>query len=210
MVDIKNPSYTYTKRNFFYFSRAVPKDLRDHYKTNRIVISLRTKSAYRANIASRNLSAKLEDYWLGLRLKGYSFPEIKNGLDIPSTTGISNCPSILEAQDKYLTVKGESRSPLFFSHTKRAVNYLIENVGSKKIDEYSGLDAANFRDSLKNRGLNSSSIKRNISCIKAIINFNINEYGLVCNNGFSNVFIQDDEKIKRHAIKVDSISKLQH
>lgn len=76
MVDIKNPSYTYTKRNFFYFSRAVLKDLRDHYKTNRIVISLRTKSAYRANIASRNLSAKLEDYWLGLRLKGYSFPEI--------------------------------------------------------------------------------------------------------------------------------------
>jgi hypothetical protein len=69
MVDIKHPKYTYTKNSFFYFSRAVPFDLRNYYSTNRIVISLKTKSFHKAHIASNNISSKLEDYWLGLRLK---------------------------------------------------------------------------------------------------------------------------------------------
>ena len=209
MVDIKHPKYTYTKNSFFYFSRAVPFDLRNYYSTNRIVISLKTKSPHKAHIASNNISSKLEDYWLGLRLKSISVPASKKLVTSATDNADSNAPTITEAQDRYLSTKGVDRNPLFFSHTKRAVGYLIKYLGDKNLGQYTGLDSANFRDKLKEKGLSSSSIRRNIGCIKAIINFNINEFGLECGNPFSNVYIHKEENIKRRTINTESIRKLQ-
>jgi hypothetical protein len=65
----KHPQHTYVKRGVYYFSRVVPSDLKHHYSKPRIIQSLKTKSAHRASTASKMLSAKLDDYWLGLRLK---------------------------------------------------------------------------------------------------------------------------------------------
>ncbi|MGB1640279.1 MAG: DUF6538 domain-containing protein [Pseudohongiellaceae bacterium] len=70
----KHPSYTYRKDPYYYFSRAVPCDLRQHYSTARLVICLHTKSHYRAKLASKNIASKLDDYWLGLRLKRTDVP----------------------------------------------------------------------------------------------------------------------------------------
>jgi len=209
MVDIKNPKYTYTKNSFFYFSRAVPFDLRNHYSIDRIVISLKTKSPYKAHIASNNISSKLEDYWMGLRLKNIQVPASKKLINNGIEGVISDAPTITEAQDRYLSTKGVDRNLLFFSHTKRAVGYLIKYLGDKNLDQYTGLDSANFRDKLKEKGLSASSIRRNIGCIKAVINFNINEFGLDCGNPFSNVYIHKEENIKRKTIKTESIKILQ-
>ncbi len=103
MVDKKHPQYTYIKNSFFYFSRAVPFDLRNYYSTNRIVISLRTKSSQKAQIASKNISSKLEDYWLGLRLKSISVPASKKLVTSVTDNVFSNAPTITEAQDSYLS-----------------------------------------------------------------------------------------------------------
>jgi hypothetical protein len=62
----KHPQHTYLKRDVYYFSRVIPGDLKHHYIKPRIIQSLKTKSAHRATIASKMLSAKLDDYWLGL------------------------------------------------------------------------------------------------------------------------------------------------
>ena len=70
----KHPKYTFVKDDVYYFSKAIPNDLLHHYSKSRIVISLKTKSSYRAGTASRMLLAKLEDYWLGLRLKELEVP----------------------------------------------------------------------------------------------------------------------------------------
>ena len=67
MKTLKHPSYTFRKGRVYYFSKAVPKDLADYYAKPRIVKSLRTKSIGHAKTASKVLSARLEDYWLGLR-----------------------------------------------------------------------------------------------------------------------------------------------
>ena len=76
MKTLKHPSYTYRKGGVYYFSNAVPQDLADFYAKPRIVKSLRTKSQSHARTASRSLSAKLEDYWLGLRLQKIDIPQI--------------------------------------------------------------------------------------------------------------------------------------
>jgi len=58
-----NPTHTYTKDGVFYYGRKVPKDLSKHYIKDRIVISLRTKSAHKASIASY-YNARLTIYHL--------------------------------------------------------------------------------------------------------------------------------------------------
>lgn len=70
----KHPKYTFTKDHVYYFSKSIPNDLQHHYSKPRIVLSLKTKSPHRAATASRIMLSKLEDYWLGLRLKDIEVP----------------------------------------------------------------------------------------------------------------------------------------
>jgi len=48
----KHPQHTYLKRDVYYFSRVVPRDIKHHYIKPRIIQSLKTKSAHRASVAS--------------------------------------------------------------------------------------------------------------------------------------------------------------
>ena len=55
--------YTYLKRGVYYFVRRIPGDLQTFYRTDRVILSLRTKSLYRASRASERLFSRLDDYW---------------------------------------------------------------------------------------------------------------------------------------------------
>ena len=143
MKTLKHPSYTYRKGGVYYFSKAVPQDLADFYAKPRIVKSLSTKSQSHARTASRSLSAKLEDYWLGLRLQRADVPAA-HLLVVPREQLDSNLPTIEDALELYLTVKGQSKGKLFFSHAKRNVSYVVACLGSRSLDCYSTADAAAF------------------------------------------------------------------
>lgn len=96
----KHPQHTYIKRDVYYFSRVIPSDLKHHYSKPRIIQSLKTKSARRATVASKMLSAKLDDYWLGLRLKRHSpssLPMLGSILSTEILAGISKAMSPSEA-----------------------------------------------------------------------------------------------------------------
>jgi len=60
----------------YYYSRTVSKDLTDYYITSNIVLSLRTKSLVQASVAAKPYSAKLEQYWFGLRLQNIDVPTL--------------------------------------------------------------------------------------------------------------------------------------
>ena len=74
MVDHLNVSYLYKKRGVFYFTKRVPCDVRSYYKSDRIVICLRTKSNVSAVRASKSLYQKLDDYWTSIRLTKIQIP----------------------------------------------------------------------------------------------------------------------------------------
>ena len=206
----KNPQHTYTKRDVYYFSRVIPNDLRNHYTKPRIIQSLKTKSAHRAAVASKMLSAKLDDYWLGLRLKQVDVPASHLLISGATVNLESNLPTIDEALDTYLTVKGTGKSDLFFTHTRRSIKYLKESLGSRSLDQYTSADAAKLRDWLVSRGLASASVQRNFSCIKAVVNFVILEKGLDCSNPFSGVYLHSDNSSKkRRPIPAASLKILQ-
>ena len=74
MVDKKNLPYLYTKRDVFYFSKHVPKDLRNYYHCDRIVMCLKTKCPSQALTLSKPIIHKLDSYWFNLRFKNTEIP----------------------------------------------------------------------------------------------------------------------------------------
>ena len=73
MVD-KNAHYLMCKGGVFYFTRHVPNDLQRHYETPRIVICLKTRNRESASKASRSMAAKLDDFWLKMRVATMDVP----------------------------------------------------------------------------------------------------------------------------------------
>ena len=53
----------------YYFVRRVPDDVKSYYSSDRISMSLRTKSNGVAIRATKSICQRLDDYWLGLRLQ---------------------------------------------------------------------------------------------------------------------------------------------
>ena len=207
----KHPKYTFIKDDVYYFSKTVPNDLRHHYNKPRIVLSLRTKSCNLAAKASRSMLFKLEEYWLGLRLRETEVPAAHLLRSQAKINLASDLMCISEALEVYLRVKGENKGKLFFSHTRRAIGYLIKHLGDRSLDQYAGSDAADLRDNLQTNGLSISSIQRNFGCINAVINFVIKEHGLNCNNAFNGVYLPHNcTQKKRKPIDSSTIVRLQH
>jgi len=87
-----NPKYTYRKDGVFYFSKQVPSDVRSYYSKQRIVLCLRTKSSAQAQQASKAVLAKLENYWLRLRIKDLDVPA--SHLLNESYLSLQGCPPL--------------------------------------------------------------------------------------------------------------------
>ena len=139
----KFPKYTYLKDNTYYFSRSVPTDLRCFYTKSRIIQSLRTNSLPRAKTASKVFASKLDDYWLGLRLKSLDVPAAHLLIEDGTT---SSLPTIKTALEVYFEVKGIGRPKLFFTTAQRYIGYLIECLGNRSIDQYTSKDATILRE----------------------------------------------------------------
>ena len=67
MVWVRSPVYFYKRNDTFYFSRAVPSDLRHRFNKKKIEVSLRTKSEAKAAKSAAALSDRLERYWDSIR-----------------------------------------------------------------------------------------------------------------------------------------------
>jgi len=204
----KCPKYTYRKDGVYYFSKVVPKDLLDLYCKPRIVKCLGTRSPQSAQFVAKAMLAKLEDYWLGVRLKRMEVPAAELLVHARSAYS-SELPLMSDALDAYVQVKGPDKSKLFAPHAKRNVSYLIECLGDRPLDCYNGHDAGKFRDWLVEKGLGRSSQQRIFSVVKAIVNFNIREFGLNCRNAFSGVYLPSETVKKRQPLSLTRIRKLQ-
>ena len=75
MYKIDTP-HLYLRDGVYYFVRRVPVDIRSYYSSNRISMSLKTKSLATANRAIKSINQRLDDYWLGLRLQKIDIPAI--------------------------------------------------------------------------------------------------------------------------------------
>ena len=121
-------------------SKRVPCDVRSYYKSERIVICLRTKSSVSANRASKSLYQKLDDYWTSIRLTKMQVPAEHMLLKRPLVNTNSNAPLLSEALSTYLRLKGEGKNKLFVRTANRSIKYVIELLGDLPIDVYNSKD----------------------------------------------------------------------
>ena len=216
----QNAHYLKLKGNTYYFSRRVPKRLQRHGSRDRIEVCLHTSSRHHAVRQSAILSSQLEDQWTILRKRDLSqclwkYFETEQRLTpakAPSIADASevNSPRLSEATKTYVSMKGANRSKTFASGVQRSVRYLVEVAGDKPIGAFVRADANALRDYLQSRGLSSESIKRNLSNLRAIINFVSKELGLEATLAFSGVYLGEHiETIKRMPVAVEDIKWLQ-
>ena len=209
MVD-KIAHYLMCKGGVFYFTRHVPNDLQRHYETPRIVICLRTRNHASALRASRSMAAKLDDFWLQMRLSHLDVPASERLVkQQPVGSFTSSAPKLSDALIKYCALKGADKGKLFFTVADRNVGYVIECLGDRTLDAYCSSDAAKFRDWLIDRSLSTASIKRIFPTIRAVFNLTIQEHGLGCSNAFANTYLPSDERPKRAVISPDDIKRVQ-
>ena len=107
-VDNLKYSYLYTKRDVYYFSKNVPKYIRSHYKRDRIVICIKTKSKFVASRACKSLIQRLGDYWMPLRLLTLSIPA-KNLLK-------NSSPTLTVTVQTYFKIKEMVKAGYFKKH----------------------------------------------------------------------------------------------
>jgi integrase len=191
----KTIPYTFVRGGYFYFSRRVPADLRQHYSYHRVVQGLRTTSPQKAKVQASITAAKLEAYWSQMRLAksdviGMSLvrDSSRSSQEVAPNQPQTNCPSLLGALEVYLEQKGKGRPKTFRVAAERSCNYLIGLCGNKPLSDYTRQDALQFRDWLVARGLTGSSITRNFSYLKAVINFALSEYALDIRNPFVGIY----------------------
>ena len=144
-----NPTYIFLKGNTFYFNRHVPRDIRSYYKSNRVIICLKTKRRFEALRAAKSIAQRLEDYWLSLRMSNIDIPGlnlIRNNLESPS---YSSCIKLSEALEVYLKLKGVNKDKTFYICANRNIKYVIDLLGDRPLDSYSSSEAASFRDRLR-------------------------------------------------------------
>jgi hypothetical protein len=187
----------------FYFSRRIPKDIRDRYEADKFVMSLRTKSREAAARSARAIAARLDEYWMSLRIAGLGIPKM---LACPDTAVEGPTITLSHALENYHSLKGTGKHDLFFRSSERFVCYVIDGLGDRTLDQYSSADAAAFRDQLFDKGLSSSSVKRVFASVRSIVNLSIKEYGLSCENAFTQTFIPDKNDVtKRPPIPAENL-----
>ena len=121
----------------------------------------------------------------------------------------SDTPLLSEALAKYLLLKGEGKDKTFVRGANRNIQYVTDQLGDRPIDAYTSADATALRDKLIEHGLSVSSVKRNFSTIRSIVNLTITEHGLDCINAFSRTYMPDDNRQRRLPIPIDCIKSIQ-
>ena len=204
----KNVPYIRCRDGIYYFVRRVPDDVKSYYSSDRISMSLRTKSNGVAIRATKSICQRLDDYWLGLRLQKMDIPAIH--LVSSNEDSDDSSPNITDALDLYLRLKGQGKDKTFIRTANRNIEYIVKVLGNKSIRSYSSIDASKFRDWLMEQRMSLSTVKRVFSSVKAIINLTIQEHGLDINNPFSKTYMPEIEvKQYRESIPTETIKHIQ-
>ena len=90
-----------------------------------------------------------------------------------ATTTASDSFTLTDALALYHRLKGTGKINLLFESSKRSIRYLIECMGHDSLKSLAVSDAGRFRDYLFERGMSSSSVKRVLSSVRAVINLAI-------------------------------------
>ena len=110
----RSPHYFYCPNGIFYFTRNVPSDLKTRFSKNLVVVSLHTRSKFRAQKVALTLSDWLERYFESLRLERFHSQELGLKFGGAPDVSLDNLDTnISDALEIYIRLKGAGRDHLF-------------------------------------------------------------------------------------------------
>ena len=158
MAWVRFPVYSYNRNGTYYFSRAVPSDLRHRFPKRKIEVSLRTKSESKAARSAAALADRLERYWDSLRMEMIYSKELGLAVLPETRTVTSDSFSLTDALALYHRLNGIGKTSLFLVSSERSIRYLMECLGHDSLTSFAVSDAGQFRDYLFAPGISSSSV----------------------------------------------------
>lgn len=219
MLETKSAPFTFVKQGIFYFSRRIPSDISHHYTADRIIYSLRTRSASVANSRAQRAAHQLEEHWYHLRFRDVDLPGkhlLRMGSAarptdvVPVDVAAPDAVTLSEAVAIYIRLKGKGRPVTFRRAAERSCGYVIDACGDKNLTEYTRADANSFRDALIAKGLAGSSMTRVFGTVRSIFNFAAAEIGITVKNPFAGVYYDRKAGVEDRApLPIDAIRKLQ-
>ena len=120
----------------------------------------------------------MDDCWLGIRLQKLDIPAIRLTKQNESDTSVT--PTLSDACDLYLRLKGIGKDKAFKRTAKRNTAYVIELLGDRPLDTYSSSDAETFRDWLIGGVMAIKTAKFVFASVHAIVNLTMSEEGFEC------------------------------
>jgi hypothetical protein len=91
-------TYIYQKRGFFYFSKRIPKQVRQSHGKQRIVFALNTRSRASAIKYAQVICQRLDERWLPMRLDAMGLGNV-----LTNDVMASDAPKLSEALQDYLS-----------------------------------------------------------------------------------------------------------
>lgn len=146
-----------------------------------------------------HLTRRLNDIW--------AEEEVTIAVDLQTllaaTTTKQAC--LTEIASEYVTVRGIQENP-----TISSALLLAQMSGDMAVESYSRQDARNFVQTLHQRGMRTTSIRRRLNCLSAVFNYAYAEYEIDGRNPFTRVLIPKEgaDRVKRHPIATDGLQAL--
>ena len=132
-MDHQRPHYLKLKGKTYYYSRRVPKELQQYSKTARFETCLHTACKNQAAQQATLLTQELNDQWSILRrrsrneLIGRLFGTAVSKVGPTSSTNDSMAPSLSDAVETYVKLKGTGKSQTFEAGARRSTGYLTHS-----------------------------------------------------------------------------------
>lgn len=151
------------------------------------------------HIEAERLTRRLNDIW--------AEETVGVGVDLQSllaaTTTKQGC--LTEIAAEYVRVRDIQENP-----TISSALLLAQLSGDMDVGSYGRQDARNFVQTLHQRGMRTTSIRRRLNCLSAIFNYAYAEYEINGRNPFARVLIPKEgaDKVKRQPIATEGLQAL--
>lgn len=188
----KPTRHTTTINGLLYYNRRVPR-----HATAAFGPQVRLRIADYAE--AERLTRRLNDIWAEDHI------EVSPDLQALLAATITKQANLTTIAAEYVEVRGIQENP-----TISSALLLAQMSGDMAVESYSRQDARNFVQTLHQRGMRTTSIRRRLNCLSAVFNYAYAEYEIDGRNPFTRVLIPKEgaDRVKRHPIATDGLQAL--
>jgi integrase len=184
--------HTTTINGHLYYNRRVPRHAIDAFGPQ---VRIRIKDFAEAD----RLTRRLNDIWAEDHIE--ASPDLQTLLAATTTKQAT----LTAIATEYVEVRGIQDNP-----TISSALLLAQLSGDMSIDGYGRQDARNFVQTLLQRGMRTTSIRRRLNCLSAIFNYAFAEYEIDGRNPFTRVLIAKEgaDRVRRLPVATDGLQAL--